>query len=78
MEKKNYATEEQKTDNIQGTGVLYTLLGAVNFKFRKYINKLSNRIKCEHLHYSDIYCKDTGLFMYGKCCNCGKKRWWSN
>ena len=22
MEKKNYATEEQKTDNIQGTGVL--------------------------------------------------------
>lgn len=70
--------EQKQQVNTELTNVLYTLLGAVNFKFRKYINKLSNRIKCEHLQYNDVYCNDTGLFMYGKCCNCGKKRWWSN
>jgi len=70
--------EQKQQVSTEPSNVLYTLLGAVNFKLSKYINKLSNRIKCEHLHYTDSYCKDTGLFMYGKCCNCGKKRWWSN
>jgi len=62
----------------QNNNVLYTLLCAVNFRFKKYINKLSNRIKCEHNQYQDIYCNGTGLFMYGRCINCGKKRYWSN
>lgn len=66
--------EQKQQDITKQRNVLYTLLGAVNFKIGKYINKLSNRIRCEHLQYSDVYCKDTGLFMYGKCCNCGKKR----
>jgi hypothetical protein len=62
----------------QNSNVLYTLLCAVNFRFKKYINKLSNRIRCEHNKYQNLYCNDTGLFMYGKCINCGKKRYWRN
>jgi len=70
--------EQKQQISAESSNVLYTLLGAVNFKFRKYINKLSNRIKCEHNQYTDVYCNDTGLFMYGKCSNCGKKIWWSS
>lgn len=62
----------------ESRNVLHSLICAVNYKLSKYINKQLNKIKCEHLRYSNIYCNDTGLFMYGECCNCGKKRWWRN
>lgn len=55
------------------------LLIAIKFRINKFINKLANRISCEHTHYYDVYCEDTGLFLYSKCSNCGKKKsvWYS-
>lgn len=58
----------------KSSNALYTLFNAINYKITKQINKLSNRIKCDHLHYNNVYCKDTGLFMYKECDNCSKKR----
>lgn len=69
---KNKTKEQIISKSIN---ILCILLDALNVKFRRHINKLSNRIKCEHLQYYDVYCKDTGLFMYCKCCNCGKKKY---
>ena len=36
MEKKNYATEEQKADNIQGTGVLPCVSNCCDWKVEYY------------------------------------------
>lgn len=51
------------------------LLKAIKFKLSLILNKLTNRIRCEHLHYIDVNCYHTGLFMYQECTNCGKKKY---
>ena len=55
--------------------LIYPLYNAIKFKIGYYINKLSNRIRCEHLEYHDVYCNISGLYMFSKCNNCGKKRY---
>ncbi len=58
------------------SNVFSTLFGAISTKFKRGIDKLSNRISCEHLIYTDVHCIHTGLFLYKQCNNCGKKKSW--
>jgi len=44
----------------------------------KILRKIRKRMKCEHQNYVDVHCVDTGLFMYQKCENCGKKKYLFN
>lgn len=63
-------------NKIKSNNEIYILLKSVNIKFKRWLNKLSNRLQCEHLLYKDIHCYHSGLFMYKECCNCGKKKYW--
>jgi hypothetical protein len=47
--------EQKQQDITKQSNVLYTLLGAVNFNIGKYINKLSNRIRCILQRYWFVY-----------------------
>jgi len=39
-----------------------------------YIEKIKKRYYCKHLIYQEINCYHTGIFMYHKCVECGKKK----
>ena len=52
---------------------LYMLLYAFKMRFNNYCEKIANRITCTHEDWEGVYCLDTGLFMYKRCKNCGKK-----
>ena len=49
------------------------LLHAFKMRLVRWFHVLVNRISCEHNSWENIYCYHTGVFMYKKCKNCGKK-----
>lgn len=47
----------------------------IKLKFNNIVDNIVNRLTCIHYEYEDVYCVDTGLFMYKQCVSCGKKKY---
>ena len=49
------------------------LYASFKMRINNYLEKITRRINCDHHSYSGVYCIDTGLYMYKRCNECGKK-----